>query len=134
MGLAELLFGICRNGSQLEMYDVNFGGTKHMTKRLTIALVAVVLFVLMAVMPVSAAYGPHKVAQNITNSGATVFIGESGLNLSVLQTNNWLNPGTALASNENSISWWGQTSRGNSALGISETGLSLVKTRRPSSL
>jgi len=27
MGLVELLFGICRNGSRLEMYDVNFGGT-----------------------------------------------------------------------------------------------------------
>jgi trimeric autotransporter adhesin len=61
------------------MYDVNFGGTKLMTKRLTIALVAVVLFVLMAVMPVSAAV----IAQNGTqiDLGATVFIGENGLNL-----------------------------------------------------
>jgi PGF-CTERM protein len=76
MGLAELLFGICRNGSRLEMYDVNFGGTKHMTKRLTIALVAVVLFVLMAVMPVSAALNG-----TVINQGATIFIGEQGLNL-----------------------------------------------------
>jgi PGF-CTERM protein len=76
MGLAELLFGICRNGSRLEMYDVNFGGTKHMTKRLTIALVAVALFVLMAVMPVSAATNGSQI-----DLGATVFIGEQGLNL-----------------------------------------------------
>ena len=49
-----------------------------MTKRLTIALVAVALFVLMAVMPVSAV-----VAQNgtVINQGATIFIGEEGLNV-----------------------------------------------------
>ena len=58
------------------MYDVNFGGIEHMTKRLTIALVAVALFVLMAVMPVSAAY--KRIADR---PGATVFIGEEGLNL-----------------------------------------------------
>ncbi|MDP3395757.1 MAG: MEMAR_RS02690 family S-layer glycoprotein [Methanoregula sp.] len=52
-----------------------------MTKRLTIALVAVVLFVLMAVMPVSA----YNVAQNISQ-GASIFIGESGINLSHAQT------------------------------------------------
>ena len=50
-----------------------------MTKRLTIALVAVVLFVLMAVMPVSAtglfANG------TVINQGATIFIGEEGLNV-----------------------------------------------------
>ena len=77
MGLAEQLFGICRNGSRLEMYDVNFGGIKHMTKRLSIALVAIaLLFVLMAVMPVSA----YNVRQNITQ-GATIYLGEQGLNL-----------------------------------------------------
>jgi hypothetical protein len=76
MGLVELLFGICRNGSRLEMYDVNFGGTKHMTKRLTIALVAVALFVLMAIMPVSAATNG-----SVINQGAVVFIGEEGLNV-----------------------------------------------------
>ena len=50
-----------------------------MTKRLTIALVAVALFVLLAVMPVSAAF----VSANLTeiNQSATVFIGEQGLNL-----------------------------------------------------
>ncbi|MDO9324567.1 MAG: MEMAR_RS02690 family S-layer glycoprotein [Methanoregula sp.] len=47
-----------------------------MTKRLTIALVAVVLFVLMAVMPVSAAANG-----TVINQGATVFIGEQGLNV-----------------------------------------------------
>ena len=50
-----------------------------MTKRLTIALVALALFVLVAVMPVSALY--YNVTPNI-NAGATVFIGEQGLNLS----------------------------------------------------
>ncbi|MDO8871419.1 MAG: MEMAR_RS02690 family S-layer glycoprotein [Methanoregula sp.] len=74
-----------------------------MTKRLTIALVAVVLFVLMAVMPVSA----YMVAQNITNSGATVFIGESGLNLSVVQANAWVTTGsTNVASGDSQIGWW----------------------------
>jgi PGF-CTERM protein len=58
------------------MYDVNFGGKEHMTKRLTIALVAVALFVLMAVMPVSAAENG-----TVINATATVFIGEQGLNL-----------------------------------------------------
>ncbi len=76
MGLVELLFGICRNGSRLEMYDVIFGGTKHMTKRLTIALVAVALFVLMAIMPVSALSNG-----TVINQGAFVFIGEEGLNV-----------------------------------------------------
>ncbi len=83
MGLAELLFGSCRNGSRLEMYDVNFGGTKHMTKRLSIALVAVaLLLVLVTIMPVSA----YVVRQNITQ-GATIYIGESGLNLTAAITN-----------------------------------------------
>ncbi len=100
MGLAELLFGICRNGSRLEMYDVNFGGTKHMTKRLTFALVAVAMFVLLAIMPVSA----YTVASNVTNSAATVFIGESGLNLTKVQTNAWSSPYYLYT--ENSIGWW----------------------------
>jgi len=51
-----------------------------MTKRLTIALVAVALFVLMAVMPVSA-YQPYYTNGSIINQGATVFIGETGLNI-----------------------------------------------------
>jgi len=62
------------------MYDVTLEEKKNMTKRLTIALVAVALFVLMAVMPVSAA-GPLFANGTIINQGATVFIGEQGLNV-----------------------------------------------------
>ena len=51
MGLVERLFGICRTRSRLEMYDVNFGGIEKMTKRLTIALVALVMFVLVVMVP-----------------------------------------------------------------------------------
>ena len=77
MGLAEQIFGICRNRSRLEMYDVNFGGIERMTKRLTIALVALALFVLVAVLPVSATNnGNYYVVANNINQGATVFIGE----------------------------------------------------------
>lgn len=49
-----------------------------MTKRLTIVMVALALFVLMAIAPVSA-----KIAENGTQIqlGSTVFIGEEGLNL-----------------------------------------------------
>ena len=47
-----------------------------MTKRLTFALVAVALFVLMAVMPVTAAPNGTQI-----DAGATIFIGEEGLNL-----------------------------------------------------
>ena len=50
-----------------------------MTKRLTIALVAVALFVLMAVMPVSAA--ALFANGTVINQGATIFIGEEGLNV-----------------------------------------------------
>ena len=49
-----------------------------MTKRFTIALVALALFVLVAVMPASAAYYNTS---PVINQGATVFIGEQGLNL-----------------------------------------------------
>jgi PGF-CTERM protein len=65
------------------MYDVNFGGIERMTKRLTIALVALAMFVLVAVMPVSAdlVNGYYRVAPGI-NQGATVFIGEQGLDIS----------------------------------------------------
>jgi len=51
-----------------------------MTKRLTIALVAVALFVLLAVMPVSAVTTSNANGTAI-ELGATVFIGEQGLNL-----------------------------------------------------
>jgi PGF-CTERM protein len=58
------------------MYDVNFGGIEQMTKRLTIALVAVALFVLLAVFPASALTNG-----TVINQTATIFIGEQGLNV-----------------------------------------------------
>jgi len=55
-----------------------------MTKRFTIALVALAMFVLVAVLPASATLSAdgnyYVVAPNI-NAGATVFIGEQGLNV-----------------------------------------------------
>jgi PGF-CTERM protein len=104
MGLAELIFGICRNRSRLEMYDVNFGGIEQMTKRLTIALVALAMFVLVAVLPVSAVStnGYYLVAPNI-NQGATVFIGEQGLNITqALATAN----AAGVPSAYTTIGWW----------------------------
>ena len=80
-----------------------------MTKRLTIALVAVALFVLLAVIPVSAGIG------NMTeiNRSATVFIGEEGLNLThaLNQAQTVANdPGTAVGMNNAptnfSVGWW----------------------------
>jgi PGF-CTERM protein len=50
-----------------------------MTKRLTIALVAVALFVLLAIMPVSAIFPDANMTT--VNRTATVFIGEQGLNM-----------------------------------------------------
>ena len=103
MGLAELIFGICRNRSRLEMYDVNFGGIEQMTKRLTIALVALAMFVLVAVLPVSAVStnGYYLVAPGI-NQGATVFIGEQGLDLTnAITSARGGNPATW-----NTIGWW----------------------------
>ena len=72
MGLVEQVFGICRTCSRLELYDVNYGGNERMTKRLTIALVALAIFVLVVMVPVSAtkvSTGPnyyYNVAQNIS--------------------------------------------------------------------
>jgi len=82
------------------LYDVNFGGIERMTKRLTIALVALAIFVLVATLPVSAdktfTSDPdvyyYQVANQI-NAGATVFVGEQHLNLT------FATPGT-------SIGWW----------------------------
>jgi len=57
-----------------------------MTKRLTIALVALIMFVLVVMVPVSAtkvSTGPnyyYKVAQNI-NAGATIYLGEEKLDI-----------------------------------------------------
>ena len=59
------------------MYDVTFGG-KQITKRLTIALVALVALVLVAGMPASATF--YSVNSTI-NQGATIFYGEQGLNI-----------------------------------------------------
>jgi PGF-CTERM protein len=58
------------------MYDME---EKRMTKRLTMTLVALAIFVLLAILPVSAA------TANSTHiyPGATVFVGESGLNVSI---------------------------------------------------
>jgi PGF-CTERM protein len=101
MGLAELIFGICRNRSRLEMYDVNFGGIERMTKRLTIALVALAMFVLVAVMPVAATNnGNYYVVANVINQGATVFIGEQGLNVQQALTD------ARGASTTTRIGWW----------------------------
>ena len=73
-----------------------------MTKRLTIALIALVALVLVAVLPVSATY--YSVNNTLTAPGAVVYIGEQQLNLSAAQTSmaasasgQWF-PGT--------VGWW----------------------------
>jgi len=60
------------------MYDVRNGG-KRMTKRLTITLVALVLFVMLAVLPATAA----NLNQTNVSPGTSpvVFIGETGINI-----------------------------------------------------
>jgi PGF-CTERM protein len=70
-----------------------------MTKRLTIALVALALFVLVAVMPASAAF--YTVGQNVTQ-GATVFIGEQGLNI----TPALLRASASVPNTTFTIGWW----------------------------
>ena len=79
------------------MYDVIFGG-KRMTKRLTIALIALVALVLVAVLPVSATY--YDINNTIINTGATVYIGEQQLNFSALAP-------ALLTRADDSIGWWG---------------------------
>jgi len=79
-----------------------------MTKRLTIALVAVAMFVLLAVMPVSAA-GTGNTNGTQIDTGATIFIGETGLNLT--HALNGATSGPVLNSLDNapanlSIGWW----------------------------
>jgi len=75
-----------------------------MTKRITIALVALVLFVLLAVLPVSAA----TVNATIIPKGGTVFIGESGLaiNDTVLP-----NPATGFTGTKQLIAWFPSTAQ-----------------------
>jgi len=71
-----------------------------MTKRLTIALVALAVVLLFAALPVSARVTPA--VQNITNAGATVFIGEQGLNLTGAENElNGANP-----AGFTQIGWW----------------------------
>jgi PGF-CTERM protein len=88
------------------MYDVNFGGIEHMTKRLTIALVAVALFVLLAVMPVSAVTTSNANG-TVIELGATVFIGEQGLNLTHA-LNGAVTSGSVPADNtpNTTLGWW----------------------------
>jgi len=74
-----------------------------MTKRFTIALVALALFVILAVFPVSADY--YQVAPNI-NQSATVFIGESGLNVSGALTTAQGAVFTPPATPSTVIGWW----------------------------
>nr|WP_320162528.1 MEMAR_RS02690 family S-layer glycoprotein [uncultured Methanoregula sp.] len=73
-----------------------------MTKRFTIALVALALFVLVAVMPASAAYYNTS---PVINQGATVFIGEQGLNLTTAIHYAEGTPVTNAPLNT-SIGWW----------------------------
>jgi PGF-CTERM protein len=91
------------------MYDVNFGGKELMTKRLNIALVAVaLLLVLVVIAPVMGA--AYVTRTNITQ-GATVFIGESGLNLTAAQfypgyTCNGARVDQATNQTTPKIGWW----------------------------
>jgi PGF-CTERM protein len=89
------------------MYDVIFGGIEHMTKRFSIALVALALFVLVAVMPAAALSNG-----TVINQSATIFIGEQGLNVThalnqaqALATGNGPQPvdGTPL---NTTVGWW----------------------------
>jgi len=78
-----------------------------MTKRLTIALVAVALFVLLAVFPASAVGNG-----TVINQSATVFIGEQGLNVThaLNQANNMIKGMSPVDTDSVplnlSIGWW----------------------------
>ena len=74
-----------------------------MTKRLTIALVALAMFVLVAIMPVSAL--SYKVVNTSINRGATVFIGEQSLNLSPALDTFYVNGGSDKFL-PTKIGWW----------------------------
>ena len=54
-----------------------------MTKRLTIALIALVALVLVAVLPVSATY--YDINNTVVGMGATLYAGEQQLNLTPLR-------------------------------------------------
>ena len=66
-----------------------------MTKRLTIALVALVALVLVAVLPVAATY--YDINNTITVPGASVYIGEQQLNLANL---------SGALTGDTAIAWW----------------------------
>jgi PGF-CTERM protein len=68
-----------------------------MTKRLTIALVALAMFVLVAVLPVSAT--PFVVVNTSINAGSSVYIGEQGLDFTNAQ--NYFS-----FDNPAKIGWW----------------------------
>nr|WP_319376857.1 MEMAR_RS02690 family S-layer glycoprotein [uncultured Methanoregula sp.] len=83
-----------------------------MTKRFTIALIALALFVLVAVMPVSASF--YNTSYNISQ-GATVFIGEQGLNVSIAQMGGLYSQGASTTdpslrggadATAGTIGWW----------------------------
>ena len=75
-----------------------------MTKRLTIALIALVALVLVAVLPVSATY--YNI-NNTINMGATVYIGEQQLNLTPAQTVDFATKGSTMTTTPEKIGWWG---------------------------
>jgi PGF-CTERM protein len=89
------------------MYDgMKFGGIENMTKRLTMTLVALALFVILAILPVSA--GANAKNGTIIGTGAQVYIGEEGLNLTHAlydqgRSTCWDCPPAA---GESTIGWW----------------------------
>ncbi|MGA9086342.1 MAG: DUF3821 domain-containing protein, partial [Methanoregula sp.] len=71
-----------------------------MTKRLTIALIALVALVLVAVLPVSATY--YDINNTLSSAGATVYIGEQQLNATPVE----LYFNTKLSTPVQQIGWW----------------------------
>ena len=71
-----------------------------MTKRLTIALIALVALVLVAVLPVSATY--YDINNTVINTGATLYAGEQQLNLTIAQDVY----NTAYGVFPDQIGWW----------------------------
>ena len=68
-----------------------------MSNRLTIALVALVALILVAVLPVAATFYP---VNSSINQGATIFYGEQGLNITPAMNQAGMN------STYDSVSWW----------------------------
>jgi len=83
-----------------------------MTKRLSIALIAVALFVVLAVLPAAAVtVNPDNFNGTQIDAGATVFIGEQGLNLTHAMNGATAAAGAAVANYDYAptnltISWW----------------------------